>query len=121
MGRLAVAVGAMVTAVGAFKDERRGVGIYWDVDRSDAIITPSGIVRGNRGRDCDWHIRPYCDGNNGAAVNVYGNKGLMPHFDTNSTPINGGIPQNGNLSLHLGKFRRDLAAMIPDPAYRKYS
>ena len=34
--------------------------------------------------------------------------------------MNGGIPQHGNLSLHLAKFRVDFNALVPDPLYRGY-
>ena len=37
----------------------------------------------------------------------------MPHFATDGTAVNGGLPQLGNLTLHLELFERDFAAMIP--------
>jgi hyaluronoglucosaminidase len=63
---------------------------------------------------------PWCNGYDGNGTNVYGNRGIMPHFAPDGTAVNGGIPQLGNLTLHLDKFKRDLAAEIPDPNYRGY-
>ena len=39
----------------------------------------------------------------------------MPHFASDGSAVNGGIPQAGNLTLHLTKFRVDFAALVPEP------
>jgi hyaluronoglucosaminidase len=44
----------------------------------------------------------------------------MPQIKSDGTVVNGGIPQLGNLTLHLEKFNRDFAAEVPDPKYRGY-
>jgi len=46
-----------------------------------------------------------------------GHVGMYPDL---TRGINGGIPQRANLSAHLQKFRRDFAALVPDPDYRGY-
>ena len=49
----------------------------------------------------------------------------FPHFATQSDgsakPVNGGIPQRGNLSMHLDQVRRDVQALFPDPLYDGYA
>ncbi|CAK0907430.1 unnamed protein product [Prorocentrum cordatum] len=82
--------------------------IYWDVDSSADIDTPAAILRGDRGLP----VTQYSTGFNGNATNIYGGRGRMPHFQ-GATPINGGIPQHGNLSEHIEYYERDLAALIP--------
>lgn len=43
--------------------------------------------------------------------------GLYPHIDGNGAFINGGIPQNGNLTQHLEKSREDIKAFLPNSSY----
>lgn len=48
----------------------------------------------------------------------------FPHFAVTSDgvrPINGGIPQRGNLSLHLEQVRTDVLSLFPDPDYSGYA
>lgn len=53
----------------------------------------------------------------------------FPHFTeltlangrTVLEPVNGGIPQRGNLSLHLEQVHRDVDALFPDPDYHGYA
>jgi len=40
--------------------------------------------------------------------------GLYPHFDDNGNPINGGIPQLGNISAHYEKCVNDVEAYMPN-------
>lgn len=87
----------------------------WDVDFSSSISTPVGVIRGNRGLP----ITKYSAGYNGNATNIYGGKGLMPHY-VGTTVINGGIPQLGNVEDHIRVYKRDLAALIPLTSYVGY-
>jgi hypothetical protein len=88
------------------------VTLVWDIDKSASVDTPKGVVRGDRGLTCG---QKWCDGQNGNATNIYGHLGLYPDL---TRGINGGIPQRGNLTAHLVRFRRDLAALVPDRNYR---
>ena len=45
----------------------------------------------------------------------------FPHFDEENRPINGGIPQRGNLSLHLDTVRQDVERLFPDEAFAGYA
>lgn len=85
----------------------RNVSLIWDTDLSGAITTPVGIVRGPAGPR----------GFNGRAVNIYGNNGAFPRIASDGTLVNGGVPQRGNLSLHLTKLARDLAALVPNQSF----
>ena len=49
----------------------------------------------------------------GSAWSVYGWAGLMPRIAADGSAVNGGIPQRGNVSLHLEKLARDLARILP--------
>uniref|UniRef100_A0A1D0C0T3 Hyaluronidase n=1 Tax=Hadronyche infensa TaxID=153481 RepID=A0A1D0C0T3_HADIN len=40
--------------------------------------------------------------------------GLYPHLNQTDYPVNGGIPQLGDLSAHLKKSRQDIDKIIPD-------
>ena len=86
----------------------------WDVDRSGEINTSDvpGIVRGDHGLP----VTQYSTGRNGFAVNIYGGKGMMPHFK-GSEVINGGLPQLGSLKDHLDRYKISLNALIRDPDY----
>ena len=70
----------------------------WDVDNSSATV-PTGA----------WAPALL----RGAAWNVYGWAGLMPRLNGDGSAVNGGIPQRGNVSLHLEKLARDLAGILP--------
>ena len=55
------------------------------------------------------------DAIDGGNITVMWNIGLFPAIGTlNATIVNGGIPQKGNLTLHLEKVKKDLEASIPD-------
>ena len=41
------------------------------------------------------------------------NLGLYPNFDSSGNPVNGGIPQLGNLTAHLNKCIKDIETFIP--------
>ncbi len=46
------------------------------------------------------------------------NQGVWPSINTKTTPwriINGGVPQAGNLSLHIDTIKQTVSAWIPDP------
>ena len=90
------------------------VSLVWDVDKSSTLDTPPGVTRGDRGLSCRQR---WCDGQNGNATNIYGHLGSYPDL---TRGINGGIPQRGNLTAHLVKFRRDLAALVPAADYVGY-
>ena len=49
----------------------------------------------------------------------------FPHLsegvDGSVTPVNGGIPQRGNLSYHLEQVRSDVLSLFPDPAFAGYA
>jgi len=82
--------------------------LIWDVDKSSNVNTDGlPIVRGDKGLP---EMR-YSRGKNGNATNIYGGKGKMPHF-RGTTAINGGLPQLGNLPLHLWLLKRDLRAIF---------
>jgi hyaluronoglucosaminidase len=49
----------------------------------------------------------------GRAWNAYGNLGLWPRINSDGTLVNCGLPQAGNLTLHLAKLRADLARLLP--------
>jgi hypothetical protein len=51
----------------------------------------------------------------GAAFNLYGNTGLWPRINDDGSLVNGGLPQAGNLSLHLEKLAADTAARATKP------
>lgn len=55
------------------------------------------------------------DAINGGNITALQNLGLFPVIGTpNTTIVNGGIPQRGNLTLHLEKVKKDLETAIPD-------
>ena len=95
-------------------DDAAAVTLIWDIDKSATVNTPAGVLRGDRGLSC---TERWCDGQNGNATNIYGHVGLYPDL---TRAINGGIPQKGNLSAHLEKFRVDFAALVPSPDYRGF-
>ncbi|XP_078484992.1 hyaluronidase-1-like [Ciona intestinalis] len=43
--------------------------------------------------------------------------GLYPMYDSDGIAVNGGIPQNGNISAHYEKCVTDIIARIPDSSY----
>ena len=49
---MAMRSGVATLALLAASPARATVGLYWDVDRSGAVVTPPGVVRGDRGRTC---------------------------------------------------------------------
>jgi len=53
-------------------------------------------------------------------VNIYGNNGAFPSISNKGTAQNGGVPQAGNLTLHLTKLSEDLTALIPSPNFTGY-
>ena len=101
--------GAVATQV-AYSAAARSVSLVWDTDQSAAVQTPSGIIRGTSGPR----------GFNGRAVNIYGNNGAFPHIDADGSAHNGGVPQAGNLSLHLLALAHDIEALIPNASFTGY-
>ena len=56
--------------------------------------------------------------NGNIAVIFYANLlGKYPYYDNNKKPINGGLPQLGNLTSHLHKCIFDIKHYIPDPEF----
>ena len=46
----------------------------------------------------------------------------FPHYDQDTShPVNGGIPQRGNLSLHLDTVRRDVGSLFPNEDFAGYA
>lgn len=113
------AIPVLLVMLWAARGAASDVTLVWDIDKSAEISTPKGILRGDRGTVCP-RVQPECNGYNGYGVNVYGNKGIMPRINPDGTTVNGGIPQLGNLTLHLNKFRADFAAEVPNPDHRGY-
>ena len=89
--------------------------LVWDVDSSSMITTPPHILRGDKGLP----VTKYNTANNGNATTIYGNKGEMPHYQ-GATIVNGGLPQLGNLTVHLTKYRTSINALIPNTQYQGY-
>lgn len=55
------------------------------------------------------------DATSGGNITMFPNIGQFPVWGTrNMTIVNGGIPQLGNLSLHLEMARQDIISLIPD-------
>ena len=51
-------------------------------------------------------------------INTMGAFGLWPHFlPGTGAPFNGGLPQKGNLTLHLQRVRADITRYMPHPDY----
>lgn len=93
---------------------RRQVSLFWDTDNSNGVTDiPSGIIHA----PSVPASHPPPTGNNGFAVNVYGNKGYFPHFTADGTAINGGLPQACNLSLHVARLKADIEQLIPDSKF----
>ena len=47
------------------------------------------------------------------SYNLYGSIGMMPRINSDLSVVNGGLPQLGNLTLHLTKLRADLGRLLP--------
>ena len=47
--------------------------------------------------------------------------GKWPCVLKNGTEINGGVPQLGNLTLHLNQVRLDIVTQLPDPGFDGYA
>lgn len=93
---------------------RRSVALIWDVDGSAAVHSPPGFLRNTSAPS----TRPV--GNNGLAINIYGNNGAFPHIATDGSYANGGLPQLCNLTAHMEKLTADLEQLIPDPGFSGY-
>lgn len=58
------------------------------------------------------------DAISGGNITMFSRIGEFPVWDIlNATIVNGGIPQLGNLSLHLERVRQDINSVIPDPKF----
>lgn len=58
------------------------------------------------------------DAINGGNITLFTNIGQFPYLGfPNDTIINGGIPQLGNLSLHLALAEDDINSLMPDPDF----
>ncbi|KAJ8021363.1 Hyaluronidase-1 [Holothuria leucospilota] len=44
--------------------------------------------------------------------------GYYPYFNHTLQPVNGGLPQVGNISVHLEKATEDILKAIPDPQFK---
>ena len=51
------------------------------------------------------------------SINTMGAFGLWPHITSDGSRFNGGIPQRGNLSLHLERVRQDIERYMPSPLW----
>lgn len=71
-----------------------------------------------------WGIRQnYNDDFRGDVVALLYDPGLFPALLATTTggipvPRNGGVPQAGNLSIHLDRFRSELTRLIPTTTFR---
>jgi hypothetical protein len=72
--------------------------LYWGIDNSSTV---------------DTSLYPALLRN--SAASLYGWAGILPQF-VNGVPANGGIPQRGNLSIHLARLATDVvsARALPD-------
>ena len=64
--------------------------------------------------------------NGGVVSTMYNHPGSFtvgewPSFFSNGTAVNGGIPQRGNLDLHLQKVKADVQRLLPDPDFSGYA
>jgi len=78
---------------------------YWNVPLE--ACTRSGVLF-----DLD-QFRIIHNANNtftGDKVNIYYSPGLFPYYSDEGNVVNGGIPQQGNLSAHLSRFAEQLGA-----------
>lgn len=78
-------------------------GFLWGVDNTSRTIDTSAYPAIFRG------------GSN-TAKTLYGNVGILPQY-SGGAPVNGGIPQRGNVSVHLTRMLSDLTSTtkgIPD-------
>lgn len=56
---------------------------------------------------------------NGGNITLFSSIGQFPVWGyLNASIVNGGIPQLGNLSLHLEMVRKDIDSLIPDPNFK---
>jgi len=51
--------------------------------------------------------------NSGDKVNIYYRPGVFPWYDENDQPVNGGIPQQGNITQHIALFSQQLMDTEP--------
>jgi len=51
--------------------------------------------------------------NFGDKVNIYYRPGVFPWYDENDQPVNGGIPQQGNITQHIALFTQQLLDTEP--------
>jgi hypothetical protein len=91
--------------------ERRTVSLVWDVDASNGVRLPPGILKyaadaagSSSGGPATGH---------GLAANVYGNRGAFPSTAGGRAEI----PQTANLSALVAALRRGVAALIPDARF----
>ena len=55
-------------------------------------------------------------------INTMGAFGAWPHFSQNDgVPINGGLPQRGNITLHLARVRIDIESYMPSADFAGHS
>lgn len=84
--------------------------VYWNqyaafatTDVSQWLITPYNATQ--TGNECN---APNCT----AWV-----QGLWPTLNDKGAPVNGGVPQAGNLSAHLAALSASVVSWIPDPLW----
>ena len=84
---------------------------YWNVDESqDPLID---VTRFNF-RSRNWtQVGNACSQPAAAGCKSW-TQGLFPTISSDGTIINGGVPQNGNLTLHLEAIKTQLPLWIPD-------
>ena len=85
--------------------------IYWNVGEanptgvnlSQFLIFPANYTQ--TGDDCSTpDCQPW-------------SQGLFPTISASGKPINGGVPQNANLTAHLQKLEETVVTWIPDPEW----
>jgi hyaluronoglucosaminidase len=84
---------------------------YWNVDESQAPLVD--VTQFN------FHSRNWTQVGNECSQPIPSNcsswtQGLFPTISSDGTIINGGVPQNGNLTLHLEAITTQLPTWIPE-------
>jgi len=66
-------------------------GITFDLDKFNIVHNENNNFRGSK-------------------VNIYYRPGAFPNYDSAGKPLNGGIPQRGDLSLHVATLKKEITS-----------
>jgi len=95
------------------------ISIGANTDAADPSFTFHDALTGANAGDLDWRQTPVRED---VVVFYEHTLGLYPRIDQNSENwINGGIPQEVELTRHLEKARLDIERLIPDPDWDGYA